>query len=56
MDGVRVIFPNGWGLIRISVTEPMITMRFEGDTPENLAAIKEHFLEAVPKIKALIKD
>jgi phosphomannomutase/phosphoglucomutase len=56
MDGVRAIFPNGWGLIRISVTEPVITMRFEGDTPENLAAIKEHFLEAVPKIKALIKD
>lgn len=56
LDGVRVIFPKGWGLIRISVTEPMITMRFEGDTPEALASIKEEFMGAVPKIKALVKD
>lgn len=56
LDGVRVIFPRGWGLIRISVTEPMITMRFEGDTPEALSSIKEEFMSAVPKIKAIVND
>ncbi|HHW02620.1 MAG TPA: phosphomannomutase/phosphoglucomutase [Thermoanaerobacterales bacterium] len=56
LDGVRVVFPNGWGLIRISVTEPMITMRFEGCTPEALISIKERFISAIPKIRALIRD
>lgn len=54
LDGVRVIFPNGWGLIRLSVTEPIITMRFEGDTPEDLIKIKELFKEKIPTLKELI--
>ncbi|KHO61415.1 Phosphomannomutase [Thermoanaerobacter sp. YS13] len=55
LDGVRVIFPNGWGLIRISVTEPVITMRFEGDTNEDLRKIKDIFSDAIPELKDWIR-
>jgi phosphomannomutase / phosphoglucomutase len=29
IDGVRVIFPEGWGLLRASNTQPVLVMRFE---------------------------
>ena len=37
VDGVRVIFPHGWGLVRASNTQPVLVMRFEATTPELLA-------------------
>lgn len=40
VDGVRVLFGNGWGLIRASNTQPVIVARYEGETPEALAAIR----------------
>ena len=43
MDGIRVDFTNGWGLIRASNTGPALTARFEADTEENLEMIKEEF-------------
>ena len=36
VDGVRVKFPEGWGLIRASNTQPVLVMRFEARTPERL--------------------
>lgn len=42
IDGVRVTFDYGWGIIRASNTQPMINMRFESDTHEGLARIAEH--------------
>ena len=33
VDGVRVIFPEGWGLLRASNTQPVLVMRFEATTP-----------------------
>src|SRR5437667_476765 len=36
VDGVRVKFPQGWGLIRASNTQPVLVMRFEATTPEKL--------------------
>jgi phosphomannomutase/phosphoglucomutase len=39
VDGVRVTFPSGWGLVRASNTQPAIVMRFEADSPEKLAEI-----------------
>ena len=36
-DGVRVRFPNGWGLLRASNTQPVLVMRFEAGTAEDLA-------------------
>lgn len=39
LDGVRIAWPDGWALVRTSVTEPLITLRFEGRTEERLAEI-----------------
>ncbi|MCC6263899.1 MAG: phosphomannomutase/phosphoglucomutase [Bryobacterales bacterium] len=36
-DGVRVRFSNGWGLLRASNTQPVLVMRFEAGTAEDLA-------------------
>lgn len=36
IDGVRITFPNGWGLLRASNTQPVLVMRFEAGTPEEL--------------------
>jgi phosphomannomutase/phosphoglucomutase len=43
MDGIRVDFSNGWGLIRASNTGPALTARFEADTQENLEIIQDEF-------------
>jgi len=53
VDGVRVDFDDGWGLIRISVTEPVLTLRFESKSKENLPRIIESFLKPVPELKSL---
>ena len=37
MDGARVLFGNGWGLLRASNTQPVLVLRFEAKTPEQLA-------------------
>ena len=39
-DGVRILFPDGWGLIRASNTQPVLVLRFESSTAVNLAAIR----------------
>lgn len=40
VDGVRILFEGGWGLIRSSNTQPILVMRFEADTEARLAAIR----------------
>jgi phosphomannomutase/phosphoglucomutase len=40
VDGVRVLFGDGWGLIRASNTQPVIVARYEAATSERLAAIR----------------
>ncbi len=40
VDGVRVIFDDGWGLIRASNTQPVIVMRFEATDQKRLQEIK----------------
>jgi phosphomannomutase / phosphoglucomutase len=41
IDGVRAIYPGGWGLVRASNTQAVIVLRFEADTEEELAAIQK---------------
>jgi len=41
VDGVRVLFGDGWGLIRASNTQPVLVTRYEARTPERLAAIRD---------------
>lgn len=40
VDGVRVLFDGGWGLLRASNTQPVIVLRCEANTPERLDEIK----------------
>jgi phosphomannomutase / phosphoglucomutase len=40
VDGVRVLFGDGWGLIRASNTQPVLVARFEARSEERLAAIR----------------
>jgi phosphomannomutase/phosphoglucomutase len=43
IDGVRVDFDDGWGLIRPSNTQPVLVLRFEAKTEERLEEIRELF-------------
>lgn len=47
IDGVRALFPGGWGLVRASNTQPAITLRFEAYTRPQIA-------EYIGKFKALL--
>jgi phosphomannomutase/phosphoglucomutase len=40
IDGARLIFPDGWGLVRASNTQPALVLRFEATTPDRLEAIQ----------------
>ena len=41
VDGVRVLFGDGWGLIRASNTQPILVLRFEARSEERLQAIRD---------------
>jgi phosphomannomutase/phosphoglucomutase len=41
IDGVRVLFPDGWGLIRASNTQPALVLRFEATNEDALSRIRE---------------
>lgn len=43
LDGLRVDFADGFGLVRPSNTTPCLVLRFEGDTPEAMSRIMEAF-------------
>ena len=50
IDGLRINFNNGWGLLRASNTTPKLVLRFEGDSNESLINIKESFLSELSRI------
>lgn len=43
LDGIRVDYSNGWGLVRASNTTPNLVARFEADTDEQLQSIQDEF-------------
>lgn len=45
IDGARVVYERGWGLVRASNTEPNLTMRFEEKTAEGMNAIRDEILQ-----------
>ena len=51
IDGVRVEFPNGWALVRVSNTGPHLTVRYEATTEEELNKIKEEFDNIINLLK-----
>ena len=52
VDGVRVLFPEGWGLVRASNTQPVLVMRFEATTPELLSQYRRELEAVVERAKA----
>jgi phosphomannomutase len=51
IDGVRVDWPDGFGLIRASNTTPVLVLRFEGHTEEALARIEADMLALLRSVK-----
>jgi phosphomannomutase/phosphoglucomutase len=51
IDGMRVEFIDGWGLVRASNTTPSLVLRFEADNEEALEKIKDSFKEVMLKVK-----
>ncbi|MBT1279497.1 phosphoglucosamine mutase [Thermoanaerobacter sp. CM-CNRG TB177] len=49
VDGARVLFDGGWGLVRASNTGPELIVRCEAKTEEKLEAIKKELSEALAK-------
>jgi phosphomannomutase/phosphoglucomutase len=52
VDGVRVKFPHGWGLVRASNTQPVLVLRFEAETPEQLAQYRRTVEDTVAAVRA----
>ena len=50
IDGIRVDYPDGWGLVRPSNTSPVLTLRFEADGQAALDRIQRVFKEQLKKI------
>lgn len=53
IDGVRVIFSDGWGLLRASNTQPVLVLRFEANSKEGLEKIREIFKTKLKEIGGL---
>jgi phosphomannomutase/phosphoglucomutase len=51
IDGLRVEYPDGFGLMRASNTTPVIVLRFEADTQQALARIQADFKRVLSKAK-----
>ena len=56
IDGIRIEFEKGWGLLRASNTSPVLVLRFEAETEVELIKIKNMFLENLKSIKADIEE
>lgn len=52
LDGLRVEFPDGWGLVRASNTTPSLVLRFEADQPAAMAEIQERFRWQLLRLQA----
>jgi phosphomannomutase/phosphoglucomutase len=52
VDGVRVLFDHGWGLLRASNTQPVLVMRFEATTPELLGKYQAEVEQVLHSVRA----
>jgi phosphomannomutase/phosphoglucomutase len=50
LDGIRVDYPDGWGLCRASNTTPVLVLRFEGKTQAALDRIRTCFSRALKQV------
>jgi len=51
IDGARVLFDDGWGLVRASNTQPALVLRFEALSEKRLTEIRQIVESALEKIK-----
>jgi phosphomannomutase len=51
IDGLRVDWPDGFGLVRASNTTPVLVLRFEGHTPEALHRIEQDMMALLKSVK-----
>jgi len=56
VDGVRIKFGDGWGLVRSSNTQPVIVCRFEANTAERMEEIQSIVINKLQEIGKLIVD
>jgi phosphomannomutase/phosphoglucomutase len=54
IDGVRVIFPHGWGLVRASNTQPVLVMRFEAESKALLDRYRSEMEQVVQEAKRAV--
>ena len=50
IDGLRIEFSNGWGLLRASNTTPKLVLRFEGSSENDINTIQEDFMNEFKRI------
>ncbi len=53
VDGARVLFEDGWGLIRASNTQPVLVLRFEAKTKQFLEEIKSKFRQKLNEFECV---
>jgi phosphomannomutase / phosphoglucomutase len=51
IDGLRVEYPNGFGLARPSNTTPVLVLRFEADDEAAMKRIQDDFRRAILAVK-----
>ena len=54
IDGVRIVFEDGWGLVRASNTQPALVLRFEALSENRLSEIRKLVEDALAKVKAAV--
>jgi phosphomannomutase/phosphoglucomutase len=51
IDGARVLFEHGWGLVRASNTQPVLVLRFEAETADDLKRYQSEVERAVKEAR-----
>ena len=51
LDGVRVDWPDGWGLVRASNTTPVLVMRFDAESSSAMARIQQAFRDHLLRLE-----
>jgi phosphomannomutase/phosphoglucomutase len=55
IDGLRVDWPDGWGLVRASNTTPVLVLRFEADNEAALKRIQQIFRQQLLAVNPALK-
>jgi phosphomannomutase/phosphoglucomutase len=54
VDGVRIVFDDGWGLVRASNTQPALVLRFEARSKERLDEIRSLVEDAIERLRYVL--